>query len=360
MNVWRVCLLGCAVAAFLPAAADASVLSSAAASLQPGRHVAISTGLTRADLEPDGTGGSILDWADSGIWDPVLRRFEFIGKKAGGTSHFRNIVYDEASNSWSYGPVPVATGFGHGYDHNTGDPVTGKHYYRGYDSQTIWRLDGSTWNALPTLPSPVVIVAGIAKSPTGLLFSDRKWDVWYDDATGTKTQVDVGVAYPTYPAIGDYHSIAEYDAVHDVFLVGGGNNSLALYRVAIVNGRPVRTRLNNLAWEIGVGEYDQHTTIASDPVTGEFIIYRKKTGVFHGYNIMTDTWRQIGTSGDGNMPPLPTGTGTSPIAAAVSSYGVLMYIAQNGDIVNVYLYKHAAAGPADTVNPSVPGQLIAR
>ncbi|HEY6571883.1 MAG TPA: hypothetical protein VI198_01090 [Candidatus Eisenbacteria bacterium] len=360
MNVWRIIFLGCAVSAFAPAASDASVMSAAAAALQPGKSVAISTGLTGLDLQPDNSAGSILDWADSGIWDPVRRQFRFIGKEAGGTSHFRNIVYDETSNSWSYGPVPVAVGFGHGYDHNTGDPVTGTHYYRGYDSQTIYKFNGTSWTTMPALPSPVVIVAGIAKSPRGLLYSDPRWDVYYDDATGTRTVVDVNVAYPTWPKIGDYHSIAEYDKVHDVFLVGGGNNSLAMFRVAIVNGSPVRTRMNNAPWEYGVGEYDQHTTIVSDPVTGEFIIYKKQTGIFYGYNIMTDTWRQIGRSGDGNMPPLPTGTGTSSVAAAISTYNVIMWLGHTGSTAQVYLYKHAAAGPADTVNPSAPGQLLAR
>ena len=89
---------------------------------------------------------------------------------------------------------------------------------------------------MPDLPSGTVIVAGIAKSRTGLLYSDVNWDVYYPDATGLKVQVDVDVAYPGLPRLGDYHSIAEYDPVHDVFLIGGGNNSRAMYRVAIVAG----------------------------------------------------------------------------------------------------------------------------
>jgi hypothetical protein len=360
MSGWRNCFLGCVVAIAWPAASGASVLSSAAAALQPGHYTTINTGLTGLDLQPDNSGGSILDWADSGGWDPVNHKFVYIGKEAGCTSTYRNIVYNEASNSWSYGPLPLTTGCGHGYDQNTVDPVTGTHYFRPYNSSTIYRFNGSSWTSLPSLPTPTVIVAGVAKSRTGLLYSDQLWDVWYDDATGQRTVIDVSVAYPTLPLIGDYHSIAEYDPVHDVFLIGGGNNTRAMYKVSIVNGSPVRTRLGDAAWEFGVGEYDPHTNITADPVTGEFIIYKKSTGVFYGYNIMTDTWRQIGVSGDGNMPPLPTGTNTSPIAAAVSSYGVIMYIAHTGSTAAVYLYKHAPAGPADTVKPSPPAQVLAR
>lgn len=358
MNVWRLTFLGCALGILAPAVASASVLSDAAAALQPGRYVAISTGLTAADLQPDSPGGSILDWADSGVWDPVQRRFMYIGKEAGCTSQYRNIVYDEASNTWSYGPLPLSVGCGHGYDGNTADPVTGTHYFKPYDSVNIYKRNGASWTTLPSLPRAVI--AGIAKSPTGLLYADLLNDVYYNDATGTRTVVNVATTYPTFPPIGDYHSINEYDRVHDVFLVGGGNNSLAMYRVAIVNGTPVRTRLTNAPWEYGVGEYDQHTNIVSDPVTGEFIIYRKMTGIFYGFNIMTDTWRQIGVSGDGKMPPLPTAHGTSPVVAAVSNYGVIMYVAQNGSSAAVYLYKHAAAGPADTVKPAAPANLLAR
>jgi hypothetical protein len=360
MSAWRVSFLCCAIAIAVPLASDASVLSSAATALQAGHYTSISTGLTGPFLQPDSPGGSILDWADSGGWDPVKHQFVYIGKEAGCSSVYRNIVYDEASNAWSYGTLPLTTGCGHGYDGNTVDPVTGTRYFRPYSSSTIYKSTGTTWTALPAMPSGTVIVAGIAKSRTGLLYSDLVWDVYYDDATGLRTTVDVRAVYPTFPPIGDYHSIAEYDPVHDVFLIGGGNNTRAMYKVSIVAGVPVRTRLGDAAWEFGVGETDPHTNITADPVTGEFIIYRKLTGIFYGYNIMTDTWRQIGISGDGRMPPLPTGTGTSPIAAAVNSYGVIMYVVNTGSTAAVYLYKNAAAGPPDTINPAAPTQLIAR
>jgi hypothetical protein len=360
MTVLRVGLLGFAIATFGSAAAvaDASVLSNAAAALQPGHYTTISTGLTANDLQPDSPGGSILDWADSGTWDPVRHQFAFIGKEAGSLSHYRNIVYDEASNSWSYGPVPLDTGYGHGYDGNTADPTTGIHFFKPYDSMTIYRQNGGSWTALPNLPSH--IISGIAKSPRGLLYSDLQYDAYYDDATAAWTVVNVGSAYPNDPTLGSYHSIVEYDRVHDVFLIGGGNGSSVRFRVSIVNGSPVRTLMSSAPWEYGVGETDQHTNVVSDPVTGEFIFYKKLTGTFYGYNIMTDTWRQIGTSGDGNMPPLPTGTGTSAAVAAVSTYGVIMWIAQNGTTASVYLYKHATAGPVDSVSPAPPSQLIAR
>jgi len=360
MRAWRVAFLGCAVAMLGPVASEASVLSSAAAALQPGHYATLTTGLTGADLQPDNQAGSILDWADSGGWDPVNHKFVYIGKEAGCLSTYRNIVYDEASNTWSYGSVPITTGCGHGYDQNSVDPVTGTHYFRPYNSATIYKSNGSGWTSLPSLPTPFTIVAGVAKSRTGLLYSDQVWDAYFDDASGQLRTVDVRAVYPTLPLIGDYHSIAEYDPVHDVFLVGGGNNHLAMYRVAIVAGVPVRTYLRDAPWEYGVGETDPHTNITADPVTGEFVIYKKSTGTFYGYNIMTNTWRQIGTSGDGKMPPLPTGTSTSPIAAAINTYGVIMYVVETGSTAAVYIYKHAAAGPPDTVPPGAPTQLIAR
>jgi hypothetical protein len=357
MSAWRIGLLAVALAAAAPSAAEASVMSTAAAALPAGKYVAINTGLTGADLMPDGSGGSLLDWADSGAWDPTQRRFVYIGKKAGCSNNYYNIIYDENANSWSYGTVPIGSGCGHGYDGNTAGP--GVQYFHPYGSTKIHRNTGSGWTSLADLPTPNTGIAGIARGPNGLLYADKIWDVWYPDG-GAKVQVNVGVTYPTFPPIGDYHSIAEYDPVHDVYLVGGGNGSRAIYRVAIVAGVPVRTRMGNAPFDFGVGEYDQHTNVTADPVTGEFIVYKKQTGIFYSYNIMTDTWRQIGVSGDGNMPPLPVGQNTSPVAAGIGAYGVIMYVAQNNTAAYVYLYKHAPAGPADNVPPNRPGQLLAR
>jgi hypothetical protein len=351
------------LATTVSSASRASVLSSAAAALQPGRYAALSTGLTGNDLYPDlpDTGGSMLDWADSGAWDPVGHRFLYVGKKAGCSSTYRNIVYDETSNSWSYGPVPITSGCGHGYDGNTSDPVTGTFFFRPYSSLTIYKFTGSSWTSLPSLPSGAnTCCTGIAKSPYGLLYSDFAYDVYYNDATGQRVVVNVGSTYPSYPPIGDYNTIAEYDPVHDVFLIGGGNGSRAMYKVTIVNGSPVRTRLGDAPFDFGTGEIPPHTNIQADPVTGEFIVYRKATGQFYGYNITTDTWRLLGTSGDGKMPPLPTGDGTSPIGAPVYNYGVIMYITHDFSNAAVYIYKHSAAGPADTVPPAAPSSLIAR
>lgn len=341
-------------------AASASTLSAAAGSLQPGHFASIATGLTGGDLEPDNAGGSIFDWADSGAWDSVLHKFYYVGKEAGGTSHYRNIVYDEASNSWSYGPVPLDTGNGHGYDGNSVDPSTGVHYFRPYNSNTIYKRSGSGWASLPSMSGSLSIVGGLAKSRTGVLYSDAYWDVYYDDATGNKTQVQISSAYPSYPLLGEYHNVAEYDPVHNVYFVGGGNSSSAVFRVTIVNGSPVRTKMNNAPFTFGMGEGAEKVNITADPVTGEFVVYRKYTGDFYGYNIMTDTWRHIGMSGDGSMPPLPTGDNTSPIAAPVYSYGVIMYVAHNGSQASVYIYKHSASGPIDSTPPAPPSQLIAR
>ncbi|MGH7680478.1 MAG: hypothetical protein ACRENN_00655, partial [Candidatus Eiseniibacteriota bacterium] len=261
-----------------PTVAGASTLSTAAAGLQSGHYTTISTGLTGADLEPDNSSGSIFDWADSGFWDSVLHKFNYVGKEAGGTSHYRNIVYDEASNSWSYGPVPLDTGNGHGYDGNSGDPATGVHYFRPYNSNTIYKRSGSGWASLPGMSGSLSIVGGLAKSRTGVLYADAYWDVYYDDATGNKVQVQISSAYPSFPLLGDYHNVAEYDPVHDVFFVGGGNSSSAVFRVSIVNGSPVRTKMNNAPFTFGMGEGQEKVNVTADPVTGEFVVYRKYTG----------------------------------------------------------------------------------
>src|SRR6266850_8396885 len=76
-----------------PVASHASTLSDAASALQPGNYMALNTGLTGDDFYPDlsDKGGSILDWADSGAWDPVRHRFYYVGKKAGCGNAYRNL-----------------------------------------------------------------------------------------------------------------------------------------------------------------------------------------------------------------------------------------------------------------------------
>jgi hypothetical protein len=208
-------------------------------------------------------------------------------------------------------------------------------------------------------PLPSGNLAGIAASPAGLLFSDYSYDVWYEKGSGTQHAVNVS----SQPRIGGYNSITEYDPIHNAFLVAGGNDAdREMRKVVIQSNVPVRTVLNDAPVSIGTGEDDQKSIVQCDPVTGEFIVYKRNTGTFYGYNIQTDAWRTLGTSGNGNMPPLPVGSSTTPIGAAINTYGVIMYVVHvnNGPNAHVYLYKHGATGPPDAVPPGVPGNLIAR
>lgn len=338
--------------------AAASVLSSAAAALQPGHYVEITTGLTGSMLAPDTQGNSILDWADSGVWDVVNRKFYYVGKEAGSLpSH--DIVYDEASNSWSEGPSPVGVGNGHGYDGNTVDPFTGVHYFRAYNTKTIYKRSGAGWVSLsPSWTENTNIVGGLARSRLGTLFCDVNWDIYYPE-TGSYTSHD----NTSTTQLGEYHIVAEYNDVIGKFFCGGGNGSRAVYWVEIVAGVPVRHQLGNAPWSFGMGECQnpypdascEHVNVTPDPVSGTFLVYRKGTGQFWSYNMTTDVWTQIGSSGSGGFPPLPTGEGTAPIAAPVSTYGVIMYVTHTGSTAHVYLYKMTAGGPppTDTTPPTV-------
>jgi hypothetical protein len=356
----------------------ASELSTKAAALAPGHYATLNTNLTLSLMKAS-NGAPFVDWSDSGGWDQVSRKFRFLGKSAGTVGQnnvdYKFLEYDENSNSWTFGDLPIDPvtgntlgGNGHGYDGNTADPVTGAHFFRPYGRATIFKWSGGAWTALADMPSFQSIVAGLAKSSSGLLYSEITRDIYLPNGSNTWVSVTSSSCQ-----IGDYHSFAEYNPKYGLFLVGGGNNKeKVICKVAIVNAAPVRTKLNDAPINLGVGEAQsgtdldsQHSNVTVDPVSGQFIVYKKvgvnpnngtlDLGAFWTYDIQADSWAKIGNSGDGNMPPLPTGSNVFTIAAPINTYGVIMYVTY-GSTANVYIYKHTPSTP-DTTKPKAPRNL---
>ena len=122
-NVIRV-VLCCSVLG--AGAAQASALSDAASSLQPGESVKVNTHLPDSVLTT--SGANFIMWASSGVWDPTRREVRFVGKRYSLYPH-RFLVYSENGNTWSSDrSLPgglTCNCNGHGYDHNAIDPTTG-------------------------------------------------------------------------------------------------------------------------------------------------------------------------------------------------------------------------------------------
>src|SRR5262245_51023648 len=102
---------------------SASVLSNAAASMQPGTWLQITTSNINPTLT--GTGGAsgfIFGYADSIKWDPVTRQLFYVGQDHGEPDQTQAFVsYSDDTNSWSTLPstswMHVGLTPSHGYDH---------------------------------------------------------------------------------------------------------------------------------------------------------------------------------------------------------------------------------------------------
>src|SRR5581483_4332182 len=140
------------------APAAASALGDLAASMAPGTWAELETkGLTPDLLQvPRPTMVyNVLEYQNSGVWDPTSRQVLFIGGPHDGLGKF--ITYDEATNTWRQEPDPqpqemLST---HGYDHNTINPRTGDFFFRPYDRPDIWRynIPTRTWSRQTRIPN---------------------------------------------------------------------------------------------------------------------------------------------------------------------------------------------------------------
>lgn len=330
---------------FVPALIFCSALSDLAGSMQPKTWAQLSTnGLSTAlGGYSGGCSTSPLEYADNASWDPVHKKLFFLG-----APHYcwpwKFLIYDDASNQWSTGPLPASgmqaggSQIGHGYDNNALDPVTGDAFHEPYNSRTIYRYSGGSWSTYTTVPSSNVpslsITYGLAYFPEmgGLVFTQGNGPCCFFNST-TRQWSTLTQSFSS----GSYHIMSAYDPVHHVVLFGGGNGSTSLYAV---NASGTVTRKSNAPTGYGVNT----TIFKSDPVTGKLILIPYGSGTAYEYEYDSDAW----TTFSGNRPPFTPGIG---ITASISTYGVVMVVNRNA---TVYLYKHASGTGIKRLPEAVP------
>ncbi|MCF6263051.1 MAG: hypothetical protein L3J24_05630 [Xanthomonadales bacterium] len=345
---------------------QASVLGDLAASMQEGQWAELETlgfdggsrlFTTRGNPE-DAVyqANRIIDFAESGAWDPVSKQFMFLGAPHGNAWRF--IVYDEASNTWVDGPLPrpcMAYGRnetnpdvdycgGHAYDWNAFDPASGRFFH------TYWKFGpeidiytpfNNQWTRSVTPPTQI-----------GNLFAGINYRYgameWFPELNSLLTVVGGKIVkinpdanqweiLPENHEMGNYHNVMQYSPVHQVMVFGGGNdwdpvpenipNSRDLYRmdasgsVIKMTDAPFNIRVTG-----GSGGSDPGTLISADPVSGHFLLLNKQK-LFYQLDPMANKWLQIP-----DTPPISS----HAVSAAISEYGVVMYVTGN----KVWLYKH--------------------
>jgi hypothetical protein len=315
-----------------------------AASLKPGTWgVLSSSGFDGGKiLETKSFGKSILQYANKAVWDPASKRFMFMG--APHYEPHRFVIYNDATNSWSTGPLAnscQASDAGcvsHSYDHNTIDPASGTMYFRLVGGKQVYRLPqgAAAWSRLPDVPMSTnpQCCGALEWFPdrNELVYFDGDWGVWvYSPASNAWTQIahtnaGSGGALPKLP-MRSYHNVGYYSPKDRAMLFGGANN---LYRY---NANGTLTTLKTPPVPVAVTE----TVVAPDPATGKFLVFADGNR-FYDYDLATDTWTQKSAA---TAPPIwLSGDVFDTVAAPISSHGVVMLVKYNFSNSKIYLYKH--------------------
>jgi hypothetical protein len=313
--------------------AGSSALRVQANAMEAGQWIELTTtGLTPAMFR-DGANNT-LDYMDKGAYDPIGKQIRFIGQSHYGDQRWHS--YDEPSNTWATLPDPPwDTGgaaypnfIGHGYQHNTVDPATGDFFYRqfGATQPRAFQRSTGTWSQLPASQA-TSIAGGLEWLPSigaqgGLILHAGSEVHRWDKAANAWTR------FTGLSGAGPYHNTALRSVPHGVCLLGGGNNSNKLWKIAGSAG-PVSCADSPETFGIG-----QSITTA-DPVSGDLIIIKSNSAAY-GYSVTSNTWYAM------NMANAPVfgaiNSGSKIMAIPIAAYGVVMFLF--GNAAKVYLYKH--------------------
>jgi hypothetical protein len=171
----------------------------------------------------------------------------------------------------------------------------------------------------------------------GLIYVDGP-DIFFWDADG-----DTWSTIATDVAMGEYHNFAEYNAVHHVMILGGGNDSNAVY---VLRSDRSLTRVSDAPFPLRVIQ----SVVTVDPISGDHIVLGGGDGEFGGemwvYDVVTDSWSRQPDS----FPAFFNERGIADllIAGPIDSYGVIMFVKHaaprsgSGEAeAQVWLYKHS-------------------
>jgi hypothetical protein len=301
-----------------------------------------------------GGGHSILQYSDKGKWDPNTKRVLYVGKGAGANLQ-KFISYSDASGTWSIEPkpywdcTPSDSCLGHAYHHNTIDP-SGNLYYHLYYSTDYFILTRATgqWSQLPAPSGIIACCIGLEYFPEmrggGLVAVGDGAVHFFNSSTNQWSQLTSGLA------MGPYHNVALYNAVHKIVLFGGGNGSSDLYKI---DAAGKITKIANAPANVGIAA----SVITVDPVSGKYLLLSSARG-FYQYDVLADSWSPLNASTVPVFPP----DGQSDfnfygtVAVPISTYGVILFMKYEDGQSKVYLYKHTASVP-DTTPPAPPRNL---
>ncbi len=331
-----------------PADKPATEMGKLTASMTPGTWAELKTiGIVEAH-RAGGASGAIFGYSEDAAWDPASQQWLYVGSDHEFRPGARRFVtYSAITNAWRIMPGEgwIATGVGHGYDHNAINPEKGifYHFPYGNGARTVHAYDiaKGEWGELPPLKPAEYLTccAGVEYFPAlgGLFVANTQGGSAYLFKDATREWITLAKGLP---ATG-LHSFAEYSPVHEVMIFGGGGGGDAARRLFKCDADGKVTQLKDAPFPLGV----RNAITAADPVSGDFLVFNRR-GEFYVYDVTADAW----TRQEGDDPPIfsPTRVADDRTwhvnATPVSNYGVVMFVKYySGEKPQawVYLYKHA-------------------
>ena len=311
---------------------------------------------------PGGASGSVLPYAQNGLWDPKTQSFYFVGSDhQHSTGYAKFITYSAQSNTWREFPrpswfVPLTSTAMHGYDHNAIDAGKGILYFMEFCCPvSAWKyvIKDSIWTQMPDPNLGYQRVGGFEYFPElgGLIFAEGGSVYFFNEATGQWT-----TPLATGLVMGTYCNFAEYNPVHHIMVFGGGNGSSALYKL---DASKKVTKLTDAPAEVGALRINWNI-FTVDPVSGDYLVFGgpNDSGTFYTYNVVSDIWTKMNQTVPFFLPQTDGNAGSvyRTVATPVSTYGVTMFVKWEGG-GKVYLYKHSSGNQVEN-KARVSGQRV--
>lgn len=271
---------------------------------------------------------NVLDYMDKAGYDALNKQIRFFGQAHYDDQRF--IQYDEAGNAWSVlvdppwddGGSSTPSFIGHGYQHNTIDPITGDQYYARFNDTTIHRREFATgsWTTL-TRPAQGDITGAIEWLPEigaagGLICHFGTYCQRWDKAANSWTTPESGTLTGQL-----YHTVAVRSVPNSVVVFGGGNGSRNFWKIGASGGA---TAVVDCPIDAGIGS----AVVTACPVSGDVIVIGGNSSCA-ALDVAAGTWSTF--SLDASAPSFGTiSTGSGVIATSIPTYGVISFLLRTG------------------------------
>jgi hypothetical protein len=305
------------------------------------------TGLTRNFLETYGFNAanhSILQYGAKAAWDPNSEQFLFMGSPHDNPYKF--VIYSAQDNRWREGPLPLScletghmsTGCSvHSYYYCSMDVVNGRFFYWIKNKIYQYTVAVNKWGPWSVESPNNLNYGGLAYFPEVNQFvvvSGWQGHYKYD----WQSRNWISLSHSGLNTQSNYHMFAQYNPVHKLVLFGGGNYSSNVLKmtpdgqITQCQNSPVNIR-------------GCPTTFTIDPVTGDGLLLDR--GSFWKFDVPADRWSSLPSPSSLFQGLSSNDCGLGIVAAPVSTYGVVMYLAFSP--AKAYLYKHSesSATPAE-------------